>query len=138
MDIVTAITAGTKALEALKAISDIDKNLDAATWKGKVADLMCGIADMKLALIEANDKIRDLEKDNEALLNQVRFKAEKTVYEKGLLYEVYEDGKVAEFPFCQHCMTNAKYIRLSRTPKNDVACPGCKMQYNFHAVLYRS
>ena len=40
MDIMSAIAAGTKALEALKAIQDINKQYDAATWKGKVAELM--------------------------------------------------------------------------------------------------
>ena len=63
MDIITAIAAGTKALEALKAIQDINKAYDAATWKSKVAELMSDIADMKITLIEANDQIRDLEKN---------------------------------------------------------------------------
>src|SRR6516225_4090569 len=116
MDIVTAITAGTKALEALKAIQDISKSYDAATWKAKVAELMSDIADMKLALIDANDKIRELEQENHALTERVRFKAEKITYERGLSYEIFDDGAVAEFPFCQNCMTSGKYVRIVRSP----------------------
>ena len=48
MDLMTGIAAATKALEALKAIREIDKSLDAATWKAKVAELMGSVADMKL------------------------------------------------------------------------------------------
>jgi hypothetical protein len=55
MDLMTGIAAATKALVALKAIREIDKSLDAATWKAKVAELMGSVADMKLALIDAND-----------------------------------------------------------------------------------
>ena len=51
MDIMTAIAAGTKAIEALKGIQDLNKAYDAATWKAKVAELMSDIADMKIALI---------------------------------------------------------------------------------------
>jgi hypothetical protein len=71
MDIMSAIAAGTKALEALKAIQDINKQYDAATWKGKVAELMSDIADMKLALIDANENTRQLEKEKEELVAKI-------------------------------------------------------------------
>jgi hypothetical protein len=47
MDIMTAIAAGTRALEALKAIQDLNKRYDEATWKAKTAELISDIADMK-------------------------------------------------------------------------------------------
>jgi hypothetical protein len=137
VDIITAISAGTKALEALKAIRDIDKSYDAATWKAKVAELMSDIADMKLALVEANDKIHTLDREKEALAAQVVFKAEKTVHQKGFLYEIFSDGEVAEFPFCQNCMTTGKYVRIVRMPGNSgCVCPGCKTQYDIRSVLH--
>jgi hypothetical protein len=138
MDIMTGISAATKALEALKAIKDINKSFDAATWKAKVAELMSDIADMKVALIDANDKIRNLEKHNDELIEKVKFKAGKTKYEHGLEYEVFEDGTTAELPFCQHCMTTGKYVRIVRTPTGVSAiCPGCKTSYDLRSVIYR-
>jgi hypothetical protein len=137
MDIVTAITAGTRALEVLKALQDLNKSYDAATWKGKVAELMSDIADMKFALIEANDKIRDLKEDNEQLSAKIVFKAEKTKYENGLRYEIYEDGTIAEFPFCQNCETNGKFIRITRALGNIASCPGCKATYDMRSVMRR-
>jgi hypothetical protein len=138
MDIIAAISAATKALEALKAIRDIDKSFDAATWKAKVAELMSDIADMKLALIDANEQIRGLEKEKQELIEKVKFKAENTTYEHGLLYEKFEDGTIAEFPFCQHCMTAAKFVRLARTAGSASAiCPSCKTNYDMRSVMHR-
>lgn len=137
MDIITAISAGTKALEVLKAIKDIDKSYDAATWKAKVAELMSDIADMKLALVEANDKIHTLNKEKEELKEKVVFKAEKTVYKKGNLFEVFDNNEHAEFPFCQNCMTAGRYVRIVRGPNSDAICPRCKTHYDLRSVMHR-
>jgi hypothetical protein len=139
LDIITAIAAGTKALEALKAIQDINKAYDAATWKSKVAELMSDIADMKITLIEANDQIRDLEKNNESLAKMVTFKAEKTISKNGSCYEVFDDGQVSDLPFCQNCMTTGKYVRIAHGVMGAVnaICPGCKTQYNALRLAYR-
>ena len=137
MDIMTAIAAGTKALEALRAIQDINKQYDAATWKAKVAELMSDVADMKLALIDANDQIRQLDNDRKELSSKVTFKAEKTKYENGLLYEIYEDGSAAEFPFCQNCLTSGKFVRLVRAMGGTALCPGCKTQQDLRSVMHR-
>ncbi|RXH04917.1 hypothetical protein [Bradyrhizobium vignae] len=138
MDIMSALSVGTKALEALKAIKDIEKDFDAATWKAKVAELMSDVADMKMALVEANDKIAELEKRAADLTAQVTFKAENTVYENGFLYEVFQDGDVAEFPFCQHCMTDGRHVRIARAPGGASAiCPSCKTHFDVRSVWHR-
>jgi hypothetical protein len=138
MDIMTAIAAGTKALEALKAIQDLNRQYDGATWKARVAELMSDIADMKLALISANENIRTLENEKKDLSEKVAFKAEKTKYANGFLYEVFEDGAVAEFPFCQNCMTNGKFVRIARAPIGGSShCPGCKAHYDTRSVMHR-
>src|SRR5271169_1821350 len=85
MDLIVGIAAATKALEALKAIRDIDKSFDEAAWKAKVAELMGDIADMKIALVTANDTIHALEKGKKELTDKLAFKAEKTTYEKRVL-----------------------------------------------------
>jgi hypothetical protein len=139
MDLMTGIAAATKALEALKAVREIDKSYDDATWKAKVAELMVSVADMKLALIDANDTIRALENDKRELTNKLTFKAEKTIYKNGCLYEVFEGGGVAEFPFCQRCLTEAKYIRLARPSMSGgiAMCPGCKATFDLRSVMHR-
>ena len=59
MDIMTAIAAGTRALEVLKAVQELNKSYDEATWKAKTAELISDIADMKVALVEAHERIGD-------------------------------------------------------------------------------
>jgi hypothetical protein len=138
LDIITAIAAGTKALEALKAIQDINKAYDSATWKSKVAELMSDIADMKIALIEANDQIRDLEKANDALTKMVTFKAEHTINKNGFCYEVFDDSQVSHLPFCQYCMTSGKYVRISHSPMGASSiCPSCKTHYDTRRIMYQ-
>jgi hypothetical protein len=138
MDIMSAVAAGTKALEALKALQDINKQYDAATWKAKVAELMSDVADMKIALISANENIRELENEKKELSAKIAFKAEKTKYQNGFLYEVFDDGSTAEFPFCQNCMSNGKYVRIARAPIGQSShCPGCKAHYDTRSVMRR-
>ena len=138
MDIITALSLGTKTLEALKAMRDIEKNFDAATWKAKVAELMSDVADMKMALVEANDKIAGLEKRVADQTEQLTFKAERTEYKDGFLYEVFEDATVAEFPFCQNCTTSGKYVRIIRGPGgNSAICPSCKTHFDIRSVMHR-
>ena len=139
MDIITAIAAGTKALEALKAIQDMNKAYDSATWKGKVAELMSDIADMKIALIDANEQIRDLEKEKDLLMTMVAFKAENTINKNGFCYEVFDDDQVSHLPFCQYCMTNGKYVRISHSPSGGGSsiCPSCKTHYDTRRIMYQ-
>jgi hypothetical protein len=137
MDIITAISAGTRALEALKAVQDLNRSYDEAAWKGKLAELMSDVADMKIALIEANDQIRDLKEQNKTLTAKITFKAEKTMYEKGHRYEVFDDGSVANFPFCQNCETNGKLVRLTRVLGNVATCPSCKSNFDLRDVMHR-
>ena len=51
IDFAVALTSLTKGLEALRAIQEIDKNLDAATYKAKIAYFMNAVAEAKIALI---------------------------------------------------------------------------------------
>ena len=67
IDFAVALTSLTKGLEALRAIQDIDKNLDAATYKAKIADLMSAVAAAKLALIEAREEAASKDKEIDQL-----------------------------------------------------------------------
>jgi predicted nuclease with TOPRIM domain len=135
MDIMTAIAAGTRALEAVRAVQDLNKSYDEATWKGKTAELISDIADMKVALVEAQERLRELQNQNDTIKAKLVFKAEKTKYEKGWRYEVFEDGTVADFPFCQRCETEGKFVRIVRGLGPFSNCPGCKATYDTTSVM---
>jgi len=48
---------------ALKAIQEIDKNLDAAKYKPKVAELMSAVIDTKIALVDAREEVASKAKE---------------------------------------------------------------------------
>jgi predicted nuclease with TOPRIM domain len=135
MDIITAIAAGTRALDAVRAVQDLNKSYDEATWKAKTAELLSDIADMKVALVEAQDRIRELQNQNEKLQAKLIFKVEKTKYEKGWRYEIFEDGTLADFPFCQRCETEGQFVRIVRSLGSFSSCPGCKANYETRSVM---
>ena len=135
MDIMTAIAAGTRALEAVRAVQDLNKSYDEATWKAKTAELISDIADMKVTLVEAQERIRELQNQNEEQQARLIFKVEKTKYEKGWRYEIFEDGTIADFPFCQRCETEGKFVRIVRGPGAWSNCPGCNATYDTRSVM---
>ena len=91
-------------------------------------------------MIASNDQIRDLQAENDALATKVKFKAENTTYENGECYEVFDNGQIADLPFCQHCMTDGQFIRLAYAAI-DVSkshCPGCKTFYNTTTIIRKA
>ncbi|WP_132463727.1 hypothetical protein [Rhodovulum marinum] len=53
MDILSGLTAATKALEVLKGIRELDESIGQAEFKLKLADLTSLLADTKVALADA-------------------------------------------------------------------------------------
>ncbi len=63
-EIVTGISAAKQAAELVKELRDIDRSVDEATFKLKLAELTEALADTKIALSEAKIRIDELEKAN--------------------------------------------------------------------------
>ena len=63
MDLMTGISAATQAVQLVKELRSIDRSVDEATFKLKLADLTEALADTKIALSEARETIS--EKDSE-------------------------------------------------------------------------
>jgi hypothetical protein len=57
IDIPLTLSTLSKSFEVLKAIREIDKDFDAASYKAKIAELMSSVADARPALIDARDEI---------------------------------------------------------------------------------
>ena len=63
MDLISGISAATQAVQLVKELRSIDRSVDEASFKLKLADLMVAQADTKIALSEAREFLS--EKDAE-------------------------------------------------------------------------
>jgi hypothetical protein len=59
MDIPAAFSAIGQAITVAKSLRDIDRSMDAATYKLKIAELSGGLADVKIALSDAALSLQD-------------------------------------------------------------------------------
>ncbi len=69
MDIIGGLSAAKIAIDIAKELRSIDRSLDEATYKLKLADLTSALADTQLALAEAKIKVGDLETKLNVLVN---------------------------------------------------------------------
>lgn len=77
MDIIGALTVASQSVKLAKDLKDLERELDAATYKAKMAELYSNLADIKMALTDATELLH--EKDAEIK----RLKAELTARKTG-------------------------------------------------------
>lgn len=131
MDIASAITTATGTLKLVKGLRDLEHELDKSTLKGRMADLYGDLADLKVALSDAqtdlhqrDQKITDLEASlqSRAALKEV---GDDT-------YTVDKTGTPRGLPICIACLaTTGKQVRLARFHTNykTADCPACGATY---------
>jgi hypothetical protein len=69
MDILSGLSAASTAINIAKDLRDIDRSVDEATYKLKIAELVSALADTKLSLSDAKQEISSL-KQELATLNE--------------------------------------------------------------------
>jgi hypothetical protein len=143
MDWPAAFTAASQALGLAKTLVEVDRTLDHATFKMKIADLSSNVADLKLALIEAQSEAAGKDEAIAKLKEAFAFREEQTVRVRGLRYEKAPDGSGPEgMPFCDRCeRVDGRLIRIAGTHTKDgyrSVCPQCKADYGReHGFPYR-
>ena len=61
MDFMSGLSAASTAISIAKDLREIDRSVDEASYKLKLAELTAALADTKLALTEARQKMSELE-----------------------------------------------------------------------------
>jgi hypothetical protein len=143
MDWAGAFTTASQALGLAKTLVDIDRTYDHATFKMKIAELSSNVADLKMALTEAQAEAAAKDEDIERLKREFEFREERTVWVRGMRYEKAPDesGPVG-MPFCDRCeRVDGRLIRIvgTQTGKDGykAVCPQCKADYGRqHGYLY--
>jgi hypothetical protein len=141
MDFVTAIASVTKGLEILRAMQAIDKQFDAASYKGQIAELTAALADAKRDLVDARDEVAAREKEIDRLKEAFRYRNENTVVVRGLRYDQRPEGGPMGMPYCERCeKMDGILIRLAGIRGRDgyqAVCPQCKSNYGMeHGYMY--
>lgn len=111
----------------------IDKAVDAAEFKLKIADLTGALSDIKLALTEAREELASKEAEINALKKQFHRSSE-MVEKKGFKYNKGEDGKPRGKPYCPVCeQRSGQFYHLARIAGKDI-CPNCKALFEMITI----
>jgi hypothetical protein len=135
MDIASGLSALSSALGALKGLAELDRTLDQAEFKLKIATIYTELADARMALSDARESIH--QRDGEI----ARLKAKESsqlpvVSHNGYNFGIAADGRSIGRPFCPVCeKTNGLQIQLTPSIGGGDACPKCKA--NFRGIPWQ-
>jgi len=112
----------------VKDLREIDKAVDAAAYRLRIAELTSVMADIKLALTDAKDKLALKDAEIDRLKKQFQRSAD-TVEYNGFKYDKGPDGKPTGSAYCPVCeQKEALFFHLNRIAVTDT-CPNCKTHY---------
>lgn len=130
MDIMSGLTAISKALEITKALKDIEGQANDATYKLQIADLHSALADAKIALAEARENLADKNQEI-SRLNEVHKDRMPVVRYRGYNFGIDEDGNSIGRPFCPICEAkDGSQMQIGRIKATEDMCPRCKAPYS--------
>jgi len=126
MDLISGISAASEALKLIKDLRGIDRQLDVAELKLRLADLVDNLLEAKEALQDAKQERSELIDQIDAL-NAAMHQHAKMVDENGLLFELDKNGNRAGEPFCNQCFVREnKLYRLIQSKWNQGPRYDCK------------
>ena len=135
VDIMTALATASQAIKLANDLRGIDKAMDAAEFKLKIADLTVALSDIKLALTDARDELHSKNEEIKILENTIARVAE-TVEVNGYKYQKNEDDKPKGHAFCPVCEQKEGYLfNLASGPGRNEFCPSCKSVFG-HVSVY--
>ena len=139
MDLMTALAAVSQSVGILRDLSQLDRSVDVAEYKAKVAEVTSTMADAKMALVDASEYIRGLEAEVLRLKKDSSRKSD-LVEAYGHHYEKGTDGKSIGYPFCPVCLEDeVRLYRLAKTdgPRGSSYCPKCKAKFEVATFPYQ-
>lgn len=132
MDLASAIAVAAQAVGIAKDLREIDKGFDVAELKARMADLYNNLADVRMALVDAQIDMR--EKDSEIEQLKSAFQLQRSLVERcGYKYEAFDSGEPKGDAFCPRCEQNhGRFYRLvprENAARGSMDCPECKAHF---------
>ncbi|GGA14966.1 hypothetical protein GCM10011498_14020 [Amylibacter cionae] len=124
MDFVTALTTLNETLKVSKGLLNITHEMDKAELKLRFAEVVDGILEAKNSLVDAQQNERELLLEIASLKKKLNERGN-LEDEDGLLFELDENGKRSDRPYCNYCYVKEdKLFRVRRSQS------GYSYQYN--------
>ncbi|MBB5045927.1 hypothetical protein HNR60_000662 [Rhodopseudomonas rhenobacensis] len=128
MDIAGALASAAAALNIVKQLNDVDRSLGEGELRAKIASLYVNLAEVKMALADAQQEIH--EKDREIAELKKRTALAKPMIEvHGFSYEAVEGKPTGGLPFCPNCLLEEVQIRPVKV-LHAFQCPRCKSHFS--------
>ena len=131
MDFGAALAVAGQSIGIVKDLRDIDRGLEAAEYKAKMAELYSNLAELRMALSDAQGEVK--ERDNIIAQLKAAFEVRPTlVFRHGFKYDQLPDGQPEGLPYCPTCeQKEGRYFRLSFASEDGrgMKCPNCSVQY---------
>ena len=128
VDIMTALATASQAIKLAQDLRGIDKALNEAEFKLKIADLTVALSDIKLALSEAKDELAAKQSEIQTLEKQFR-RLQETVEVGGFKYRKGPDDKPRGNPFCPVCEQKTGMLFHLAHIMTHQRCPNCKAAF---------
>lgn len=137
VDFVTAIQSVTAGVRVIKELNDLDRELDKAALKIKVAELSSALATAQVALSEAQTEAQAKDAEIAKLTDAFTTINHELVEYHGYRYRKGNNGDPVGCPYCPSCMLEG--LPIMTTLMRNVAgrphrCPKCKT--DIHATHF--
>mgnify|MGYP001398699799 CR=1 FL=1 len=136
MDWGAALSAVATAVGIAKDLREIDQGLDKAAMKARLADVISNLADVRIALTDAREEMRERDAEVDRLRRAFEFRSS-LVEKDGYKFEPFPDGTPKGEPFCPRCEQNlGRFYRLnSIAGYSKYGCPECKSTFQHVPVF---
>lgn len=137
MDLMGGLSAVGKGLDIVKALRELEGQVNDSTFKYQIAELYTALADAKIALADAREEIA--KRDSEiAHLKAVQDSKMPVVNHHGYNFGIDEDGDSIGRPYCPVCeRKDGSQIQITRGVSSHDLCPRCHAIYGTGGYPWR-
>jgi Zn finger protein HypA/HybF involved in hydrogenase expression len=127
LDFGAALASAAQALKIAKQLREIEGGMDVAELKTKIADLYINVAEVRMALADAQEVVRA--KDAEiAALKKHPVEGKPMIEANAFQYEEV-GGNPKGLPYCPNCLFKAVQVRPVKV-LHGFQCPRCKSHFS--------
>jgi chromosome segregation ATPase len=109
MDIMTALATASQAIKLTQDLRGIDKAMDVAEYKLKIAELTSVLSDIKMALADAREDLANKDAEIAALKKQFQRSSE-MIEVRGFKYNKGDDGQPRGSAYCPVCEQKTGFV----------------------------